>query len=322
MMKFDIIADWMLNLYCNFSCPYCFVSLKDRKKITHRGNDAQRIVSSFNNSGKTWLIHMSGGEPFFHPDFIDLCKGLTERHYISINTNLSRQLVYAFCENIDPKRVSFVHCSLHITARDNQMFLSDFIEKVNALERSGFMVYVTQVMWPPILGEFKHLFDFFQAKGILIRPKVFKGNYKGRGYPYHYTQAEKDTILTCMKLSDDADRQLGKTKGHINPDLDRLWLDGYVSFKGMPCSAGSKFVKIDFKGNIRRCHSDSTTLGNIYRREFTFFENARLCKAKICTCPYYGFTFASGKHNIVKDRPPLFIERIKSLLGVLSSRWS
>ena len=47
-----------------------------------------------------------------------------------------------------------------------------------------------------------------------------------------------------MKLNDDADRQTGKTKGHINPDLDRQWVDGYVSFMGLPCSAGSKFVKV------------------------------------------------------------------------------
>jgi len=105
-MKCDIIADWALNKYCNFSCPYCFVSMEDRRQITYRGNDAQRIISSFNNSGKIWLIHMSGGEPLLHPDFVDLCKGLTERHYISMNTNLSRQSVYDFCEKIDPKEYS------------------------------------------------------------------------------------------------------------------------------------------------------------------------------------------------------------------------
>ena len=164
-MNFDIIADWALNTYCNFSCPYCYVPMKDRRNLARRGTDAQRIIDSFNNSGKIWLVHMSGGEPFFHPDFIDLCQGLTEKHYISINTNLSRQSVYAFSEKIDPERVSFVHCSLHITERDNQKALADFIGKVKALEHAGFTVQVTQVMWPPIVHRFKDLFDFFQSKG-------------------------------------------------------------------------------------------------------------------------------------------------------------
>ncbi len=284
--------------------------MKDRRERTYKGNDVQRIINSFNNSGKIWLVHMTGGEPFLHPDFIDLCKGLTENHCISLNTNLSSQLVHAFCENVDPGRVSFVHCSLHITERENQFLLSDFVEKVNALERSGFIVYVTQVMWPPIVGRFKNLFNFFETKGILIRPKIFRGNYRWRGYPPHYTSEEIDTILAFMKLVDTADRESTKSKRHINPDLDRLWIDGYVSLMGILCSAGSKFVKIDFDGTITRCQSDRTNLGNIYQGNFKFFENEYPCRAKICCCPYYGFTFASGKHKIVKSRIPLFIQRM------------
>ncbi len=309
-MKYDIIADWTLNKFCNFSCPYCYVSTEDRRQTTYRGNDAQMIVSSFNDSGKIWLVHMSGGEPFLHPDFIDLCKGLTEKHYISINTNLSRPLVYAFCDKIDPGRVSFVHCSLHITERDDQIFLDDFTEKVNALEHSGFIVQVTQVMWPPVVNRFEALFDLFRKRGILVRPKIFKGRYRGREYPQHYTGAEKETILNFMELSADSDRQSGRTKGHINPDLDRLWIDGYVSFKGMPCSAGSKFVKIDFYGNIKRCQSDPTNLGNIFQGRLELLEDAHPCKARICLCPYYGFIFASGKHKTVGSRIPLFMQRM------------
>ena len=309
-MKFDIIADWTLNTFCNFSCPYCYIPMKDRRDQARKGTDVQRIIGSFNKSGKIWLVHMSGGEPSFHPDFIDLCRGLTEKHYISMNTNLSRQSVYDFCEKIDPKRVSFVHCSLHITERDNQKALSDFIDKVHALEHAGFLVYVSQVMWPPLIDEFRQLFDLFQTKGISIRPKVFRGNYRRRGYPLFYTRAEKETILNFMTLNDEADRQTGKTKGHINPDLDRQWVDGYVSFMGLPCSAGSKFVKINFDGTIRRCQSDPTKLGNIYQGEFNLSDNELPCKTKICRCPYYGFRFASGKHKIVKSRLPLFILRM------------
>jgi sulfatase maturation enzyme AslB (radical SAM superfamily) len=40
MMKFDVIADWALNKFCNFSCPYCYVSMKDRREITYQGIDA------------------------------------------------------------------------------------------------------------------------------------------------------------------------------------------------------------------------------------------------------------------------------------------
>jgi MoaA/NifB/PqqE/SkfB family radical SAM enzyme len=309
-MKFDVIADWTLNTFCNFSCPYCYVPRKDRRHPANRGHHAQEMVSALNTSQKTWLVHMSGGEPFFYHGFLDLCQGITEKHYISLNTNLSLPSVYAFCEKLDPERVSFVHCSLHITERVNPTQLSDFADKIHALESAGFLVYATQVMWPPIVGEFKRVFDFFQTKGIVIRPKVFKGYYRWREYPGSYTGEEKNTILTFMNLSDEADERTGRMKGHINPDMDRRCIDGYISFRGMPCSAGSKFVIINCDGTVRRCHSDPAPLGNINRGEFNLLKKVLPCKAKICGCPYYGFSFASGKHKVVKSRVPLFIQRM------------
>ena len=114
MAKFDVIADWALNKVCNFSCPYCFVPAKRKEKQRMRGMMHRKLLTDSIIPEKTWLVHMSGGEPFLHPDFIGLCKGLTEKHYVSVNTNLSSRLVDDFCERIDPERVSFVHCSLHI----------------------------------------------------------------------------------------------------------------------------------------------------------------------------------------------------------------
>jgi MoaA/NifB/PqqE/SkfB family radical SAM enzyme len=283
--------------------------MKDRREIAYKGNDAQEIINAFNSSGKIWLVHMSGGEPFFHPDFIGLCKGLTEQHYISVNTNLSSRLVYDFCEHIDPKKVSFVHCSLHITERENQNLVNDFIEKVRVLEQAKYNVFITQVMWPPVVDRFKQISEFFKKQGLLVRPKLFRGYYKWKEYPESYSNREKSAILHFMKVIEEADGQQDKVTGHINPDLDKRWINGYVSFRGRPCLAGVKFVAIDVNGNIKRCQSDPTKLGNIYRGEFNFFENAHRCKVKICGCPYYGFIFTSGKYEIVKNRIPLFIRK-------------
>ena len=55
MMKFDIIADWALNKFCNFFCPYCYVSIKDRREVAYKGKDAQKNINAFNSSGKNCL---------------------------------------------------------------------------------------------------------------------------------------------------------------------------------------------------------------------------------------------------------------------------
>ena len=86
-MQDDLLADWELNIFCNFSCEYCFYSkdrkAKDKKYAGHE--NIEQIVDFFDKSDRTWLIHMSGGEPFIHPRFIELCSKLTKKHYISIN---------------------------------------------------------------------------------------------------------------------------------------------------------------------------------------------------------------------------------------------
>jgi MoaA/NifB/PqqE/SkfB family radical SAM enzyme len=253
---------------------------------------------------------MSGGEPFFHPDFIGLCKGLTEQHYISVNTNLSNRLVYDFCEHIDPTKVSFVHCSLHITERENQNLVNDFIEKVRILEQAKHNVFITQVMWPPVVDRFNQISEFFKKQNMLVRPKLFRGYHKWKEYPESYSEREKSAILNFMKVIEEADSQQNKATGHINPNLDKRWIDGYISFRGMPCLAGIKFVAIDFNGNIKRCQSDPTNLGNIYQGEFNLLENAERCKVNICGCPYYGFLFSSGDHKTVKNRIPVFIRQM------------
>ena len=301
-MQYDILADWNLNTSCNFNCLYCCIDTRQRN--IHGSNDIQKIVSSFNSFGKIWLIHMSGGEPFLHPYFINLCKGLTDKNFISINTNLSSNLVYDFCQAIDPARVSFVHCSLHISEREKKGLVDDFIEKVKLLDNSGFKVYVTQVMVPPIIQRFHEIFAFFKRKGILIRPKNLKHRYRFQEYPQSYTKEEKEIILHFIDLIAEEDRHSGISLGHIDPDIDRLWIDGYASFRGLPCAAGKEFVFINVEGNIRRCNSDQKILGNIHLGRMELFEVDMPCRTKICICPYYGFTFSKGQAKTVhlKDR--------------------
>ena len=112
-MKYDIFANWRINLLCNFRCEYCFYSvfIVDRKKQTINTDDEyniEKIVEGFNKTGLTWLVYISGGEPFLQPDFLELCRGLTEKHYISINTNLSTRNIYDFAKHINPEKVTFM----------------------------------------------------------------------------------------------------------------------------------------------------------------------------------------------------------------------
>lgn len=296
--KYDLLADWMLNLYCNFSCPYCFWStderLKDKNFLGHENID--QIVDFFDKSGKTWLIHMSGGEPFIHPRYVELCKKLTKKHFISINTNLTLNTVYDFINEIDPSRVAFLHCALHYNERVKRHKVDLFVDKYKKLRDAGFNAYVTQVFNPPVIPLFQKIAKEFQKEKIIIRPKSFRGLYENKQYPQQYTKEER-ALFNKYSLLADKHEKIGAT--HVDPNLDRDFIVGDLTFKGMKCGAGRDFVYIRFNGDIVRCHASNKIMGNMFEGTLDLAKDAEVCPFVVCPCPYYGLRFTEGKPKIL-----------------------
>ncbi len=312
-MDYAILADWEINRFCNFKCQYCFDGCEggsDLQRKSFKGHNISKIIKAFNNFDLIWWIHMSGGEPFIQPDFVNLCKGL-EKHYISFNTNLSANNIGDFAENVNPKRVAFLHCSLHIDERKRLDLVPDFIEKYHLLKNCGFNAYITQVMHPPIIKRFDKLFNYFLEKGLIIRPKTFRGYYHGRLYPAGYSIQERRCIQKYSRLSEELSPLDMATQ--IDPRLDKEFLEGDLSFKGVLCNAGRKSVTISCNGDVRRCHGSSARMGNIFEGKIEFLPEAKICCSDICPCPYYGLNFSLGDARIIKNRK--IIDRLKYALS-------
>jgi len=285
-MKYDVLANWEINKLCNLNCEYCFVSRKRRRSPAYAGHRVETIVDAFNGSGLVWLIHMSGGEPFLQPYFVELCKELTKKHYISINTNLSTPNVNDFADTIDPRKVAFIHCSLHIDERQRINGLEAFTEKYHLLEDRGFKTCASQVMYPPTLKNFEPTFNRLRENGIAVSPKTFRGHYHLKNYPSDYTQKERNLIQQFQRHD------------HSH---DSIFLFGNLSFTGLMCDAGKDFVVISYHGIVRRCFGDPTSLGNIFQGKIKLLRRPELCPANICTCPYFGLRFAHGNYKVVKE---------------------
>src|SRR6266581_3924392 len=84
---YDIEADWILMSTCNYRCVYCFWDTEALGRKIAPPAHVQQLASFFDNSSLTWLLHLTGGEPFHYPQFVELCQLLTRNHFISINTN-------------------------------------------------------------------------------------------------------------------------------------------------------------------------------------------------------------------------------------------
>ena len=285
-MTFEIEADWTLNLLCNYDCEYCFSRSSTEHPLVGRMSPEQ-YLDFFNSTGKIWLLHLTGGEPFFHPDFVRLCQRLTSRHYISLNSNLSSShRVHDFAAHVDASRVNYVHCGVHVEERDRRKGWPNLRANVASLVERGFPVFASLVMTGSAFREFRRIADQFATLGVPLVPKAIRGYYQGRWYPQAYTEDER---IQFRRFSEEAEliTRTSTWQPHrstVNPLLDRNYLDGVPDFTGIQCSAGRLSVSIGYDGKIFRC-GQKTILGNIFERRLDLFSEDRPCDDEYC--PYW-----------------------------------
>ncbi|MCD0452499.1 radical SAM protein [Actinocorallia sp. API 0066] len=272
--------DWHLTNRCNFDCEYCHPQIKhvlNRKNLNEP--DAQLVVRRFDETGRVCLVHMSGGEPFLFPGFVDLCAGLTRRHHISINTNLATPDVAEFARRVDPAKTVKIVAALHIGERERLgLGLTDYARDVHLLRALGFDVDALYVLYPPLLGRLVTDLEQLSDLGVeQVRAKVFKGVLNGRRYPEAYSDAEKEFIL-------------GYSGQYL---FNKPYLDGPPDFRGAPCSAGVSSFKVTVTGDVRRCASVPARYGNLYDGTFSAADAAELCPARrvlvLSQCLAYSF---------------------------------
>jgi MoaA/NifB/PqqE/SkfB family radical SAM enzyme len=319
-MTFDIEADWTLNLFCNYDCEYCF-SRSDKEHSLVGRITPEQYVDFFNSTGKTWLFHLTGGEPFFHPDFVRLCQALTSRHYISLNSNLSSsQHVRDFAAKIDPTRVQCVHCGVHVGERDRRKGWGNLLANVKCLLGRNFPVLGSLVMTPDAFAEYPRVAKSFEDLGVPLIPKAIRGSHQGRWYPQAYTEAER---IQFRSFSDQAALVAKNSiwqpdRRTINPLLDRQHLDGFPDFTGIPCSAGKLFVSIGYDGKIFRC-GQKTLLGDIFERRLDLFSESRPCDDEYCPywCMQYSkFSQGSPTNYPRQVAPGAFKQTLVTIRGV------
>jgi len=306
-MQYDVFSDFHLNRYCNLNCSYCYDQSIKKKDPAYRGNDSSTIIKGFNSTGLKWFIHITGGEPFLHPDFACLCEGLSEKHIISVNTNLSTQNIRDFAQRVDPVKVAFVHCSYHLESRKSEKQKKLFINRVSYLRSMGFKVHASQLIYPAIVNHFPELFEELKSEGIILYPKAMKGLYRHRSYPSAYTCEEKSLLFSYAAKSlehEDADDFF---TSFFYRDTEFSASD--LSFTGQPCLAGSGFVIVESNGDVTRCMDIRENLGNLFKGSLTLRNGPSPCTAKKCTSARFGLNFCQGRPDHVIANP------LRSIIG-------
>ena len=286
-ITYDIEADWVLLRSCNFRCLYCAIPPEELGgRITVFGTAAQ-WSKAFDATGKSWLLHMTGGEPSVYPGFVDLCEQLARNHYLSINTNLTTACWEQFRERVDPARVHYINAALHYDERQKKHSLECFVERAHRLVADGFNVLVSVVMTPEVTKIFSELELLFEPHDLAIIPKVMRGLYGGKLYPEAYTENERCKIRDHLK---DARSKYAPVIARmsepptINMFADERFLERIPDYRGKLCASGSRFVQIQPDGDIIRCGS-AERLGNILRNDIRILSSPRRCNTSYC--PYF-----------------------------------
>ncbi len=286
-LAYDVEADWLLLFTCNFRCPYCFFppSMLGEKLVVH-GSPAE-WEAGFAATGRRWLLHVTGGEPFVYPDFVDLCRHLTRRHVLSINTNLSHPSVDDFAARVDPTRVHYVHAAVHPEQRRTRGGLAPFAARVRRLRARGFTVLVSVVMTSEAIAAFPDVDHALRAFGIVPIPKAARGTWDGRAYPDAYTHDERAAIVEWLEAARPAYAREWTAMGEA-PTIAMLGddhlLEGLPDYRGRLCGSGQTFVRIDPDGTVLRCGSGER-LGNVLARSVRLHDGPTPCDTSYC--PYF-----------------------------------
>jgi len=286
--RYDIEADWILMSSCTFRCKYCFWEESALAAKISPPADVDQLCSFFDSSGLTWLLHLTGGEPFVYPNFIKLCQLLVRKHYISINTNADSRRVNVFADAVNPERVDFINCGAHIQQRQERNSAERFISNFLTLKSAGFDVFASCVMYPEVFKEFSEIWTWYMERGVPLIPKALQGQYSGGNYPAAYTSTERACFTEYSRRAAGAySSQMARRSEPptIDPLMDhKLFLDGLPDYRGQPCHAGMRFVRIRENGDIRRC-GPADTIGNVVSGWFERRSGPSTCTE--IECPYF-----------------------------------
>ncbi len=261
------VVTWNINTTCNYRCSYCTQRFLDDRKRWLR--DGPAFLRGFARLDGRWEVKISGGEPFLHPNLLEIVEGLAALgHAVSIVTNFSaaEERLRAFLEAAGAALRVF-SASLHLEYLVAPADLEAFARKAAWLQdqlHEQASLNVTCVATRANLPRLEALTNFFGARGLRFKVQPEKQDRE----VIEYTEEEKGLLL-----------RLGghNGSGQVAP-----------SFKGRPCWAGARSFTLDDKGNAWRCYPArrfrAQFLGNFLDPSFKLARGPSPCLYAYCNC--------------------------------------
>ncbi len=268
--KRRVVFAWDMQYSCNFRCPYCWYTIAGwtelaKKNIYLSAADWRKVWKQVHARYGRCQLRITAGEPFTYPDFPDVVAQVSEWHDVQITSNCSHgEAIRRLAETADPARVE-LDCTFHPLSGD----FDSFIENVLVLRKRGFLANVCYLAYPPQIPRMAEFKRKFAALGVYMNMAVFWGAFKGKQYPFAYSDEEKRTIKEVV----------GAEVGPETVNLEPLKINGKV------CGAGQCYAVVQADGRVYRCGQlgrEGQSIGGIFDEDFTLSPEGRPCTVDFC----------------------------------------
>lgn len=177
-------VSWLLGRFCNYKCSYCWPYARSDKK-DHRPTElCIKTIDEIKrqareNSFNSFHFSFSGGEPTFHPGYLDLLKHLANdidnTNYTSVHmtSNCSRNMQW-FAEYVACAKVfhrASITASLHTEHVNSLEKKQDFADKLIFCQEHDVQVTINMVMVPEWFDRDYENALFFHNQGINVTLK-------------------------------------------------------------------------------------------------------------------------------------------------------
>ena len=177
-------VSWLLGRFCNYRCSYCWPYARSDRK-DHRPTElCLRTVDEIkrqarDNGFNSFHFSLSGGEPTFHPGYLDILKYLADdvsnTNYTSIHmtSNCSRPMKWfnTYVEYAKPFHRASITASLHVEHVNSKEKMQDFADKLILCQEHDVQVTINQVMVPEHFERDWENALFFHEQGINVTLK-------------------------------------------------------------------------------------------------------------------------------------------------------
>ena len=197
-------VSWLLGRFCNYRCSYCWPYARSDKK-DHRPTELclktiDEIKRQARQNGfNSFHFSLSGGEPTFHPGYLDILKYLADdvpnTNYTSIHmtSNCSRPIKWfqTYVDYAKPFHRASITASLHTEHVNTPQKMQDLADKLVLCQEHDVQVTINMVMVPDKFDEYTKWMRIYE-KEILTATN----NYDAQSYVFFFE--EFGSYITCF----------------------------------------------------------------------------------------------------------------------------